>query len=46
MPGYFRVCYANLPLEKTRVAAQRLRAGLTELATGSVDLSDEALAQL
>lgn len=46
MPGYFRVCYANLPLEKTRVAAQRLRAGLSELAGGGVDLSDEALAAL
>ena len=22
-PGYFRVCYANLPLEKTRAAAAR-----------------------
>jgi len=46
MPGHFRVCYANLPLESTRVAAERLRAGLAELAAGGVDLSDEALAQL
>jgi len=46
MPGHFRVCYANLPLETTRVAAERLRAGLAELAAGGVDLSDEALAQL
>ena len=46
MPGHFRVCYANLPLETTRDAAERLRAGLAELAAGGVDLSDEALAQL
>ena len=46
MPGYFRVCYANLPLEKTREAAARLGAGLAELAAGQVDLSDEALAKL
>lgn len=45
-PGYFRVCYANLPLEKTRAAAARLEAGLRELASGSVDLSPEALANL
>jgi aspartate/methionine/tyrosine aminotransferase len=42
-PGYFRVCYANKPLEETREAARRLRAGLSELASGSVDLSDAAL---
>ena len=45
-PGFFRVCYANLTLEKTREAAGRLRAGLAELAAGGVDLSDEALARL
>ena len=31
MPGHVRVCYANLPLERTRIAAQRLRAGLERL---------------
>jgi len=46
MPGYFRVCYANLPLEKTREAASRLGAGLKELAAGGVDLSAEARAAL
>ena len=39
MPGYFRVCYANLPLEKTREAARRLAAGLQELASGKADFS-------
>ena len=38
VPGSVRVCYANLPLEKTRVAADRLRAGLTALVSGVVDL--------
>ena len=33
------ICYANLSLEKTKEAAARLRAGLTELAAGGVDLS-------
>ena len=33
-----RVCYANLSLEKTREAAARLQAGLTELVAGGVDL--------
>ena len=33
-----RVCYANLSLERTREAAARLRAGLTELVAGGVDL--------
>lgn len=46
MPGFFRVCYANLPLDRTREAASRLRAGLAELAAGGVDLSEEALARL
>ena len=45
-PGFFRVCYANLPLEKTREAAARLEAGLKELASGTVDLSEAALAAL
>ena len=31
------MCYANLSLEKTREAASRLRAGLTELVAGGVD---------
>lgn len=39
MPGHFRVCYANLPLEQTRRAAARLRAGLEELASGAADLT-------
>jgi katanin p60 ATPase-containing subunit A1 len=39
-PGHFRVCYANLPLEQTREAAARLRAGLEELAAGGVDLAE------
>jgi len=39
MPGYVRVCYANLPLDRCREAARRLRAGLTELASGKVQLS-------
>ena len=39
LPGHVRVCYANLSLEKTKEAAARLRAGLTELAAGGVDLS-------
>ena len=46
LPGFFRVCYANLPLEKTREAAARLEAGLKELASGTVDLSEAALAAL
>lgn len=46
MPGYFRVCYANLTLERTREAAARLRKGLAELAAGTVDLSAEALSAL
>ena len=41
-PGFVRVCYANLPLEKTREAARRLRAGLEALASGAVDLSKHA----
>ena len=45
-PGHFRVCYANKQLEETREAARRLRAGLAELASGSVDLSDAALEAL
>eukprot|EP00965_Chrysotila_dentata_P229528 6197238-Pleurochrysis_carterae.AAC.2 len=32
MPGYVRVCYANLPLEKTREAAERLKRGLAAIA--------------
>ena len=36
-PNQVRVCYANLSLEKTREAASRLRAGLTELVAGGVD---------
>ena len=39
MPGHVRVCYANLPLERTRDAARRLRAGLEQLAAGAVDLA-------
>jgi len=39
MPGHVRVCYANLPLEKTREAAKRLRAGLEALSSNAVDLS-------
>ena len=38
MPGSIRVCYANLPLEKTREAAARLRAGLAELVEGRAEL--------
>lgn len=30
-PGHVRVCYANLPLDKTREAAARLRAGIEQL---------------
>ena len=33
-----RVCYANLPLERCREAATRLRSGLAELVAGGVDL--------
>ena len=39
LPGHVRVCYANLPLERSREAAKRLRNGLTELAEGKADLS-------
>ena len=42
MPGHVRVCYANLPLDRTREAATRLRAGLEALAGGTVDLSPYA----
>ena len=38
VPGHVRVCYANLPLEKTREAASRLREGLAALTSGSVEL--------
>eukprot|EP00747_Dinoflagellata_sp_TGD_P204399 gnl/TRDRNA2_/TRDRNA2_78069_c0_seq1.p1 gnl/TRDRNA2_/TRDRNA2_78069_c0~~gnl/TRDRNA2_/TRDRNA2_78069_c0_seq1.p1 ORF type:complete len:234 (+),score=30.77 gnl/TRDRNA2_/TRDRNA2_78069_c0_seq1:43-702(+) len=34
-PGYVRVCYANLDIERSREAVQRLHAGLSELAAGS-----------
>ena len=30
-PGWIRVCYANLPPERTRVAAERLRRGIAAL---------------
>jgi len=42
MPGHVRVCYANLPLEKTREAAKRLRAGLEAIASGEVDFAAAA----
>ena len=42
MPGHVRVCYANLPLAKTRDAAKRLHAGLEALASGTVDLAAHA----
>ena len=45
MPGHVRVCYANLPLEKAKIAAERLRSGLQALAAGAVDLSQYAQPQ-
>lgn len=45
MPGHVRVCYANLPLERTREAAKRLRTGLERLkAEGAAALGPYASA--
>jgi len=30
-PGWIRVCYANLPPDRTKIAAERLRKGIEEL---------------
>ncbi|KAL1522517.1 hypothetical protein AB1Y20_017504 [Prymnesium parvum] len=38
MPGHVRVCYANLPLERSREAAKRLKAALLELTSGSAQI--------
>jgi aspartate/methionine/tyrosine aminotransferase len=31
LPGWIRICYANLPPAKTKVAAKRLQKGINEL---------------
>ena len=31
LPGWIRICYANLPPAKTKVAAKRLKKGIDEL---------------
>eukprot|EP00536_Pseudo-nitzschia_multiseries_P003907 jgi/Psemu1/186828/e_gw1.62.116.1 len=35
-PGWIRVCYANLPPDRTKVAAERLRKGIEELTSSMV----------
>ena len=39
LPGWIRICYANLPPAKTKVAAKRLKKGIDELTKNMIPTS-------